>query len=194
MDCIKTGKLICALRTEQKLTQRQLADYMNISDKTVSKWERGFGCPDVSLLPELAQIFGVRLEELLAGELSANDLVGGNMKKLQFYVCPSCGNLLTATAQASVSCCGKNLNPLELHKAEDTEKLTVEKMEQDYYITAQHEMTKEHYITFAALLTGDTIILRKLYPEWDVQLRIPRLARGMLVWYCNRHGLFYQNV
>ena len=80
MDCAKIGKLICSLRKEQQLTQQQLADRMNISDKTVSKWERGLGCPDVSLLPELSGILGVNLEEFLSGELNANDLVGGNMK------------------------------------------------------------------------------------------------------------------
>ena len=53
-------------------------------------------------------------------------------------------------------------------------------------------MTKDHYITFVALLTGDSLILRRQYPEWDLQARIPRLGRGMLVWHCNQHGLRYQ--
>lgn len=194
MDCAKIGKLIHSLRKEQQLTQQQLADRMNISDKAISKWERGLGCPDVSLLPELSGIFGVNLEELLSGELNANDLVGGNMKKLQFYVCPNCGNLLTATADAAVSCCGKTLKPLVPQKAEETEKLSVEVIENDYFITTDHEMTKEHYIAFVALLTGDSIMLRKQYPEWNMQTNIPCFAHGMLVWYCTRHGLFYQTI
>lgn len=194
MDCAKIGKLIQSLRKEQQLTQQQLADRMNISDKAISKWERGLGCPDVSLLPELSGIFGVNLEELLSGELNANDLVGGNMKKLQFYVCPNCGNLLTATAAAAVSCCGKTLKPLVPQKAEETEKLSVEVIENDYFITTDHEMTKEHYIAFVALLTGDSIMLRKQYPEWNMQTNIPCFAHGMLVWYCTRHGLFYQTI
>mgnify|MGYP000848837157 CR=1 FL=1 len=194
MDCTKIGKLICSLRKEQQLTQQQLADRMNISDKAISKWERGLGCPDVSLLPELSGIFGVNLEELLSGELNVNDLVGGNMKKLQFYVCPNCGNLLTATADATVSCCGKTLKPLHLRKAEETEKLSVEVIENDYFISTDHEMTREHYIAFVALLTGDSIMLRKQYPEWNLQTRIPRFAHGVLIWYCTRHGLFYQMV
>lgn len=194
MDCAKIGKLIHSLRKEQQLTQQQLADRMNISDKAISKWERGLGCPDVSLLPELSGIFGVNLEELLSGELNANDLVGGNMKKLQFYVCPNCGNLLTATAGAAVSCCGKTLKPLVPQKAEETEKLSVEVIENDYFITTDHEMTKEHYIAFVALLTGDSIMLRKQYPEWNMQTNIPCFAHGMLVWYCTRHGLFYQTI
>lgn len=116
------------------------------------------------------------------------------MKKLKFYVCPNCKNLLTSTADATVSCCGKLQTPLILQKAENSEKLSVEKIENDYFISSSHEMTKEHYIAFVALLTGDSIMLRKQYPEWDLQVRIPCFAHGMLVWHCNRHGLFYQTI
>ena len=55
MDYEKIGALIRRLRTQQGLTQRQLAVQLDISDEAVSKWERGQGCPDVSLLPRLAQ-------------------------------------------------------------------------------------------------------------------------------------------
>jgi len=192
MDCAKIGKLIYSLRKEKQLTQQQLADCMNISDKAVSKWERGHGCPDVSLLPELSEILGVNLEVLLSGKLDSNELVGGNMKKLKFYVCPVCGNLFTATEAAAISCCGKKLQIMELHKAVESEKLSVERVENDYFISTDHEQTREHYISFVALLTGDSIMLRKQYPEWDVQTRIPVFGHGMLVWYCTRHGLQYQ--
>ena len=194
MDCVKIGKLIRTLRKEQGLTQRQLAAGMNISEQAVSKWERGLGFPDVSLLPELSEILGVNPETMLSGQMDTNDLVGGNMKKLKFYVCPTCGNLITATAEAAVSCCGKKLRPMELQKAGAEEKLKVELIEQDYFITTDHQMTKDHYITFVALLTGDGLMMRKLYPEWNVQARIPRFGRGMLVWNCSRHGLFWQVV
>ena len=81
---------------------------------------------------------------------------------------------------------------MELQKAGAEEKLKVELIEQDYFITTDHEMTKDHYITFVALLTGDSLMLRKLYPEWNLQTRIPRFGHGMLVWNCSRHGLFGQ--
>lgn len=64
MNNIKIGNLIYTLRKEKQLTQLQLAERMNISDKTVSKWERGLGCPDISLLPDLSKILEVNLEEL----------------------------------------------------------------------------------------------------------------------------------
>ena len=192
MDTGKIGEIIYNFRTEKKLTQKQLADAMHISDKTVSKWERGAGCPDVSLLPELCRFLGVNLEDMLSGELDKNDIVGGNMKKTVFYVCLECGNIISATAEANISCCGKKTRMLEPKKAEDEEKLKVELIDNEYYISSDHEMTKQHYITFAALLTGDSLIMKKQYPEWDLQVRIPRTAHGKLVWYCNQHGLFYQ--
>ena len=166
MDNAKIGRLIYALRKEKGMTQRQLAECMNISDKTVSKWERGLGCPDVSLLSELSNLFHVDLSEMLRGQLTTNDILGGSMKRIRFYVCPSCGNVLTALTDTSISCCGKKLQPQEWKKAESPDELAVEKIENDYYISTGHEMTREHYITFVGLMTSDTVMLKKQYPEW----------------------------
>lgn len=194
MDTTKIGELICALRKEKGLTQVQLAERLNVSDKAVSKWERGLGCPDVSLLARLSQVFAVDLEKLLAGELDPNSQAAGNLKNLHFYVCPTCGNLVTALVDTPVSCCGKKLTALTAQKAGPEEKLSVEIIENDYFISSDHEMSKDHYISFVAFLTGDTVLLRKQYPEWNLQTRLPVFAHGRLLWYCTRHGLFYQNV
>lgn len=194
MDNEKIGQLIYRLRKEKNLTQLQLAEKMNISDKTVSKWERGAGCPDISMLPELSRLFAVDLEKLLSGELDVNDIRGGSMKKTSFYVCPNCGNVIAAMADTTVSCCGKRLKPLQPQKAAEEEKLSVEMVETEYFISSEHEMTKEHYISFVALLTGDSLVLRKQYPEWGLQTRIPAFVHGKLLWYCTKHGLFYQVV
>ena len=190
MDQTKTGGLIRALRTQKGLTQKALAEAVGVGDKAVSKWERGLGCPDVSLLPELSRVLGVGLEALLSGELDANDQERGNMKKLNFYVCPDCGNLITTAAEMGVSCCGRTLLPLEPQKPE--EPLSVEKIDGSWFISSPHPMTKEHYVSFVALLTGDTLFLRRLYPEWDLQTRIPAFGHGILLWYCTQHGLFRQ--
>ena len=194
MDNTSVGKLILALRKELGMTQLQLAERMHISDKTVSKWERGLGCPDVSLLPELSHLLGVDLASLLAGSLNEKDAQGGSMKKTNFYVCPNCGNIITGMTECSVSCCGKKLLPLEAKKADEEHKLTVEKIENDYFLTTEHSMTKEHYISFMTLVTGDTVVMRKQYPEWNLQARIPMIGHGRLVWYCTQDGLFYQNI
>lgn len=194
MEPVKIGKLIRQLRNEQKLTQVQLAERMNISDKTVSKWERGLGCPDLSLLPELSQIFGVDIEKLLSGELKTNAVLSGNMKRMRFYYCPVCGNFVAAIADTAISCCGKRLVGLEMQKASEEQYLTVDRSDQECYITSGHEMLKEHYITMVGLLTGDSLYLRKLYPEWALQVRFPKFVHGKLLWLCSRHGLFYQDI
>ena len=101
---------------------------------------------------------------------------------------------MTATSEAAISCCGRRLKETAPAKATEDEKLTVEMIENDFFISSKHEMTREHYISFVALLTADAIIMRKQYPEWDLAVRIPRIAHGKLVWYCSRHGLFYQEI
>lgn len=68
MDQIKIGKFIAQMRKEQSLTQRQLADTIGISDKTVSKWETGNGLPEVSLMMPLCEILRINVNELLSGE------------------------------------------------------------------------------------------------------------------------------
>ncbi len=112
MDGAKVGALICGLRKEKGLTQKQLAQALHLSDRTISKWERGQGLPDVSLLGALSAQLGIRVEQMLEGDLQAKDTDGGNMKRVKFYVCPNCGNLLTSTGDADVSCCGRKISPL----------------------------------------------------------------------------------
>lgn len=192
MDCAKVGALILQLRREMRLTQRQLAERLHISAKTVSKWERGQGCPDVSLLRELSGVLNVNIEKILAGELNANRPDGGNMKKLKFYVCPDCGNLLTATGEAEITCCGRRLFPLEPRPAEGEHRLHIEPVEDEWYITSPHEMSKAHHLRFVAYLRGDSLQLVRLYPEQDCALRLPRLRGGTLYFCCSRHGLWVQ--
>lgn len=194
MDCKKIGSLIYELRKDKNMTQKQIADLMNISDKTISKWERGLGCPDISLLPELSQILGVSIDQILSGQINLNDLVGGNMNKLKFYVCPQCGNLMTATGNATISCCGKTLEPLVAKKAEEGHKLDIEPVEDELYVTTEHEMTKEHYISFVAYVKGDRALITKQYPEWNMQFRFRKSGHGKLYFYCVNHGLVYQIV
>ena len=191
MDEEKTGLIIKQLRKEKGMTQLQLADRLMVSDKAVSKWERGLGCPDVSLLNELSAILGVELEGLLSGEMSRRKAVAGNMKKIMFYACPCCGNILTAEGEAAIYCCGKKLAPLE--GVRDKGQLTMECMENDWFISGDHPVEKDHYIAFVGILTGDAIIMKRLYPEWDIQARLPWAAHGRLIWYCVKHGLFYRD-
>lgn len=192
MDCEKVGMLIRTLRHEHQMTQKQLAEKMNISDKAISKWERGMGCPDVSLLTELSYHLGVNIEEMLCGNLAQNRIVGGNMKNARYYVCPVCGNISLCTGNAAVSCCGRKLTALMPKAASELQKLTVEQVEDDWYITSSHPMHKEDYISFVAFATGGSVQLIKQYPEWNVSLRIQKREHGMLLWHCVDEGLLYQ--
>ena len=72
------------------------------------------------------------------------------------------------------------------------QQLTVEEADGEYFITCGHEMTKEHFISFLAVLTGDSLLMKKLYPEWAMQARVPCTKSALLVWYCTQHGLFCQ--
>jgi DNA-binding XRE family transcriptional regulator len=176
------------------MTQKQLADAMNISDKTISKWERGLGCPDVSLLGELSAILGVNIEKILSGDLEPNKADGGNMNKMKFYVCPDCGNILHGTGEAEISCCGRRLMPLTAKMADDAHELKTEEVEEDYYISFTHEMSKAHFLSFAAYVTTDKMLFIKLYPEQGAAIRFPKLYGGKLYYYCSRHGLFMSKI
>lgn len=194
MDQIKTGELIKRLRTDMGLTQKQLAERISVSDKAVSKWETGSGCPDISLLSALAEVFGTDIQVLLSGEIDKNKSEVGNMKKLKFYVCKDCGNIITATSEAAVTCCGNRLSALEPQKAEESEMLKVEDIGGELYISSDHEMTKEHFISFAAYQSDSSFMMFKQYPEWNVQFTLPLYRSGRLVWYCTKCGLMYQDI
>lgn len=190
MDNEKTGRLIKKLRTEAGMTQKQLAGIIGVSDKAISKWERGKGAPDVSLLNGLSDAFGVNTEKLLLGEIIRNDSDGGNMKRVQFYVCPCCSDILTATGKAEISCCGRKLEPLKSRPADEAHSVRIQTVEDDYYAVADHEMTKGHFLSFVAYVMTDRVLLMRLYPEQNAELRFPRMRGGRLLFHCVNHGLF----
>ncbi|PID24661.1 helix-turn-helix transcriptional regulator [Sporosarcina sp. P7] len=194
MDTSKVGELIYTLRKEKGFTQKQLADQMNISDRTISKWERGYGCPDVTLLSNLSKLLGVNIENILDGEVLSNEFIGGNMKKSKYFVCPSCNNIVLATGNITLSCCGRKLEALQAMKASDEEKLTIEEVDNERFISSDHPMTKDHYISFIAFATGDHVQIIKQYPEWSFQTRLPLRKHGTLLWYDTQFGLFYQYI
>ena len=194
MDQTRTGALIRQLRIRSGLTQKQLAEQINVSDKAVSKWECGNGSPDISLLPALAETLGTDMQTLLSGAVRKNESEKGDMKKIRFYVCRECGNIITATSEASITCCGKTLTPAEPAPAPEANRLRMEEIDGEWYVTADHEMRKEHYISFAAYINDSTVMLFKQYPEWEMQFRMPLCRSGRLVWYCTECGLLYQDI
>ncbi|MCM3782434.1 helix-turn-helix domain-containing protein [Neobacillus mesonae] len=195
MDCNRVGQLILNLRKEKNMTQNELALQLNISDKTISKWERGLGCPDVTLLSQLSSVLGVNIEEILSGDLQLNDQDNGNLKRIHFYNCQSCGNVITSTGAGHISCCGRILKPLSAKSEDMDHKLTLEEIENDFYVTFQHEMNKGHYISFVAYVSYDRLLFVKLYPEQNSELRFPKMyGGGTLYFNCSQHGLWKHEI
>ena len=192
MDQEKVGIVIKTLRKEKGMTQFQLSQMLNVTDRAVSKWERGLGCPDISLLSKISEIFSVDIRSILDGDMEENEKRSGNMKKTKFYVCPSCGNLITAFENTNISCCGRKLEALEENKSKDDE-IEIERVDgTELYISSSHPMTKENYISFVSYVTSDSLLLKKLYPEWEVSLRLPWLGHGKIVGYSEKEGLKYK--
>lgn len=194
MNTYVTGATIKALRESRKLTQAELGEKIGVSSKTISKWETAKGLPDISLLQPLAQALGISVIELMNGEYVTNKNVSANMLRCKFYVCPLCGNTIHSTGEALVSCCGITLPALEAEDADDAHGITIEKVEDEHFISIPHPMTKQHFISFVAFLTSDRLQMVKLYPEGNAETRLQLRGRGYLYYYCNRHGLFKKKV
>ena len=188
------GESIRRLRETAQLTQKDLAQAVGVTDKAVSKWETGRGLPDISLLDPLAKVLGVSLAELLAGDREVNANKAGNMMRSRFYVCPICGNVLFASGDASISCCGVSLPVLEPEEAADDHAISCEVADGEVYVTIDHPMSKEHFISFIAYVTSDRVQLRKLYPEQLAEARFTLRGSGGVYCFCNRHELFSQRV
>ena len=185
-----TGAVIKRLRENKKMTQEELAQKIFVTSKAVSKWETGKGFPDIGLLESLGKALDVSVIELLSGEDITNLNKSCNMVKGKFYVCPVCGNVIQTTGEAVICCCGITLPPLEAESPDNEHSLNIETIEDEYYVTMNHPMTKEHYISFIAAISDQGVQLVKLYPEADAQARFKISRVRKLYAYCNRHGLF----
>ena len=194
MNTYVTGTTIKQLRESRHMTQAELAEKIGISSKTVSKWETAKGLPDISLLQPLAQALGISVIELMNGEHIINKNISANLLRGKFYVCPVCGNVIHALGDALVSCCGITLPALEAEESDSDHMVTIEKVEDEQFITVSHPMTKSHYVSFLAFITSDRIQLVKLYPEGEAQTRLQLRGMGYLYYCCNQHGLFRKKI
>ena len=195
MDHYVTGAAIKALREKQGMTQAQLAQKLCVTDKAVSKWETGRGLPDLSLLEPLAAALRASVPELLSGRVIVNGNRASNLLRSRLYVCPVCGNVMFAKGDSLISCCGIELPPLEAEEPDEEHRAQVERVENEYYVSIPHPMTKEHFISFMAYVTMDRFEMKALYPEGNAEARFfPRGRGGKLYFFCNRHGLFCQKL
>ena len=190
MNQYVTGAVIRELREKNKMTQLQLAERLGVIDKTVSKWETAKGYPDITLLEPIAEVFRVSVTELISGNTIYNANVSANMMKSKLYVCPLCGNVIHSMGEAAVHCHGLLLTPLEAETPDERHMVLVERVEDEYYVRIDHNMTKEHYISFMAAVSSDEMQLVKLYPEGNAEARFKIRGVRRLFFYCNRDGLF----
>ena len=190
MNQYVTGTIIKNLREKHQLTQAELAAKLNLSDKTISKWETGKGYPDISLLEPLAKVFDVSVTELISGYSVANVNVSSNMLRSKFYVCPVCGNIIHSMGEAVIHCHGVLLTPCQAEETDENHMIFIEQVEDEYYIRIDHDMTKQHYISFVAALSSDHIQMIKLYPEGNAETRVKIRGVKKILFYCNRDGLF----
>ena len=190
MNQYVTGAIIRELREKKQMTQADLARVLKVSDKAVSKWETGRGYPDITLLEPIAEAFGISVLELLSGNMIRNLNVSSNMMRSGFYVCPVCGNVMHSMGEAVVTCHGVLLKPCEAEEADERHPVFIEKIEYEYYVRVEHDMTKQHYISFLAAMSPDRIQMKKLYPEGNAEARFQMSGVKQIFFYCNRDGLF----
>ena len=185
-----TGETIKRLREKKKLTQKELAEKLMVSDKTISKWETNNGLPDLSILSELTNALSVSVPELLTGDVAVNKNISSNMRRSRFYVCPICGNVIHAMGEGAFSCCGIRLPSQEAEEPDEQHRLYVEDVDGEMFVYLDHPMEKSHSISFMAYVTDCHIQMEKLYPEQAAQTHFRRAGRGTIFAFCNRHGLF----
>ena len=190
MNQYVTGSVIKELREKKGLTQTKLAGKLGVSDKTVSKWETAKGYPDITLLEPIAEVFEISVTELISGNAVYNMNVSANMLRSKFYVCPVCGNVFHSMGEAVISCHGVNLMPLEAEESDENHIIMVERVEDEFFVQIDHEMTKNHYISFIAAISSDRIQMIKLYPEGNSEVRFKINGVRKIVFYCNKDGLF----
>ena len=190
MDKYVTGAVIRKLRESKNMTQEELAEKIYVTGKAVSKWENGQGFPDISLIEPLSKALDISVIELLSGEHIFNKNRSSNMFRNQFYVCPICGNVIQSVGEAVIICCGLTLPPLEAENEDNEHIIYFERVEDEYYVTVGHPMTKEHYISFLAAVSDNGVQFVKLYPQGNAEARFKISRVKYLYAYCIKDGLF----
>lgn len=194
MNQYVTGAVIKELREKNGMTQSELAEKLCVSDKTISKWETAKGYPDISLLEPIAKTFGVSITELISGNAVSNVNVSANMLRSKFYVCPICGNTIHCMGEAVIQCHGVQLMPCQPEETDEKHKIFIEKVEDEYFVRIEHDMTKQHHISFMAAVSPDRIQKVKLYPEGNAEARFKMSGVKKIMFYCNQDGLFSINI
>lgn len=194
MNQYVTGAVIKKLREKNNMTQSQLAEKLSVSAKTISKWETAKGYPDITLLEPIANALSVSITELISGNTVTNSNVSANMLRSHFYICPVCGNIIHSMGETVIQCHGIQLQSQEAEKTDEDHKIFVEQVEDEYYVQIEHDMSKQHYISFIAAVSIDRLQMVKLYPQGNAEARFKMNGVKKIYFYCNRSGLFSLNL
>lgn len=179
MNAEKTGNLIRSLRIKKGLTQKELAQMICVTDKAVCKWEKGRGCPNITLISQLSKVLEVDIQSILQGYLDINKKIGENMNHLKFYKCPTCGNLVTSIKSVELSCCGNKLSSVSAQTRSEPEyQPVIQEFDGQYSIKFNHPMTKSDYISQVIVVRYDQIMTVNLYAESEAIITIPQV-RGI---------------
>ena len=96
--------------------------------------------------------------------------------------------------EAAIHCHGIQLTPLEAEPIDEQHMIFIERIEDEYYVTIPHDMSKSHYISFILALKDDGYEIKKLYPEGNAEARFKISRTKEFFYYCNKHGLFKASV
>lgn len=185
-----TGGIIKRLRESKGLTQEELAAKIHVTGKAISKWETGQGFPDVALLESIAKALNISIIELFSGESVVNLNRSSNLLNSVLYICPVCGNGILSFGQVVISCCGVTLSPLKSVETDQAHEISIENDDGEYYVSVNHPMVKDHYITCLAAVSDNGIQFVKLYPEGNAEARFRPDRIRWIYAYCSQHGLF----
>lgn len=190
MNAEKTGCLIKSARLKKGLTQKQLAEAISVSDKAVCKWETGHGCPDITILSALSKVLEIDIQSILQGAIVKNPSIAGNMNRVKFYRCPSCGNLVTSVKEIEISCCGNKLIAVEAKQSDEKKYVPIIKeFDGQYSVSFDHPMTKEDFIAHVITVRYDKIMVVNLFAEQEAVVTLPQISGLRLYLITSKDGL-----
>ena len=190
MNAEKTGSLIKAARIKKGLTQKQLAEAISVTDKAVCKWETGHGCPDITLLSQLSKVLEIDIQSILRGSIVKSPDIAGNMNRVKFYRCPTCGNLVTSVKEIEISCCGNKLVAVEARRSDEKKYVPIiSEFDGQFSVKFDHPMTKEDYIANIITVQYDKIMVINIFAEQEAIVTLPQIGGLRLFLITSKDGL-----
>jgi len=176
------SKCLKAFRRSHKMTQKEFAERIRVSDKTVSAWERGDRHISAEMLTKVLRNFDISPDDFFLTEEEISD-------DFHFYICPKCDNIAIMHKKSKIFCCGIEMQKVQWNPSENSISAKT-KIKNDFlYATFMHEMNYNHYIQFVALVKKNGFEIYVMNPGDSPEVCFNFRKRGRLFAYCNVHGL-----